>query len=148
MRNTLKSLLFIFFIAIGISGCATPVLLSPPPKAKVGDASLTLSIQAAQKQEMPKGAQIVVSLVNMKTSTDPSNSFAIVGDQIQLTQPDRAVRITFPADRKRITPCHNKRVCAFLVQVVKNGRVLFANSAPVYYTIGQKQVTVVVENTA
>lgn len=138
------------FTLLLIYGCGSPTLLPPPPQAEVGDASVTVTVKAKGRRDFPQGAQVVVSLVDMSLENrgeDNNTSFALAGDSLSLSQPDQGVRITFPADKHKIAPCVKRRTCAFLVQVVQNGRVLFANTAPVFYTSGQKRVTVWVERT-
>lgn len=143
-----RSLKYLFLsVMLTLVGCATPGLLPSPPEARLGNANIALNVRSKNAQEFPKGANIRVSLINMAQGS-LANPVTVAGDDINLTQADRGVRISFPADRDKLQPCRQKDVCAFLVQVVRNQRVLFHNMQPVFYRAGQKRVIVIVEKTA
>ncbi|MGI9387292.1 MAG: hypothetical protein ACR2OX_07655 [Methyloligellaceae bacterium] len=112
------------------------------PSANRGDATLTVTIRTQGKDTLPQGSSIVVTLADI--SKNLSNPLPIAGDTVHMSQPDQKIRVSVPTDRAQINICRKANVCGLYVRVVKNGRVLLGNRAPVPYRAGQKLLTITV----
>ena len=128
--------------AVLLSGCKTPVL-PMPPFASVGDAQIAVNVKAGNGKSFPKGSRVVVVLADI--SGKDGEPVALGGDSIPMSQADSKVRVSFPADVKKMRPCREKGRCGVLVQVVGGSSVALPNEQPVNFRLGQGKVDVVVE---
>lgn len=125
-----------------LASCNTSVLPTPP-LAKVGDTLISVSVKAKGRQLLPGGSRVIVVLADI---SNPARApVALGGDSIPMSQEDREVRITFPADIKAMRKCKIRGKCGMVVQVVKNSYVVFSNRKPVPFRLGQKNTIVRVE---
>lgn len=128
--------------AVLLSGCKTPVL-PMPPFASVGDAQIVVNVKAGAGKSFSRGSRVVVVLADV--SGKDGEPVALGGDSIPMSQADSKIRVSFPADVKKMSPCREKGRCGVLVQVVRGSSVALANEKPVDFRLGQGKVDVVVE---
>ncbi len=125
-----------------LASCNTSVL-PIPPLAEVGDTFISVSVKAKGRQLLPGGSRVIVVLADISNSARAPVTLG--GDSIPMSQDDREIRITFPADMKTMKRCKIRGKCGMMVQVVKNSYVVFSNRKPVPFRLGQKNTIVRVE---
>ena len=142
MRKPLMQCVQIFVAAalstvlIGCGGLG----YTPPPGAKLGDGFLALTISTADKGRMPQGADVVISIENVK-SADPKQA-VIIGDVIKLSMSDNAVKVNFPIDRHKLAECGNSTTCHIKVKIMKSGSARYVSNEPTTYKAGQSNAAI------
>lgn len=121
---------------MGLQGCGGQFMT--PPAAMIGDANLTVTVRIEGQGRFPRGSTITITLADI-SSFVPS---PLAGDRLTLTEADRSVRITLPADLGKIAHCEKPGTCGIYVRITEGGQTLYSNSTPSPYSAGQKTVAV------
>lgn len=124
---------------LALAGCGGSL---QPPAAQIGDASLTVTVRLASPGRMPPGAEVEIMLSDI-SGVVPA---PLAGDTIRISEGDRSIRVSVPADAQKINRCRKKGTCGVFVRIKKSGSVLYRNASPVAYVHSQRNITVHVKS--